>query len=65
MEQLSIFENEREFDYLNPIESNDWKWCFKDYPEKNGLKVFSCFAGGGVQLWAINYVVVMLLAVVN
>lgn len=28
--------------------SNDWKWTFKDYPkEKNGLKVFSCFACGG------------------
>lgn len=28
-------------------ESNDYKWTFKDYPEKNGLKVFSCFACGG------------------
>ena len=38
-----------------PIKSTDWKWSFKDYPkEKNGLKVFSCFAcGGGVQ-WVIN-----------
>lgn len=28
--------------------STDWKWTFKDYPkEKNGLKVFSCFACGG------------------
>lgn len=28
--------------------STDWKWSFKDYPkEKNGLKVFSCFACGG------------------
>ena len=34
-----------------PIKSNDWKWSFKDYPkQKNGLKVFSCFAcGGGVN----------------
>lgn len=24
-----------------------YKWSFKDYPEKNGLKVFSCFACGG------------------
>lgn len=30
-----------------PIESTDWKWSFNDYPEKNGLKVFSCFACGG------------------
>lgn len=29
-------------------ESTDWKWTFSDYPkEKNGLKVFSCFACGG------------------
>lgn len=28
--------------------STDWKWSMaKDYPEKNGLKVFSCFACGG------------------
>ena len=28
--------------------STDWKWTFSDYPkEKNGLKVFSCFACGG------------------
>ena len=40
MEQLSLFENKKE-------KSNDWKWSFKDYPEKNGLKVFSCFACGG------------------
>lgn len=38
MEQLSLFEKER---------SNDWKWSFKDYPPKNGLKVFSTFACGG------------------
>ena len=31
-----------------PLPSTDWKWSFKDYPkEKNGLKVFSCFACGG------------------
>lgn len=42
------------FDYIEggeqykPIKSNDWKWSFSDYPkEKNGLKVFSCFACGG------------------
>lgn len=28
--------------------STDWKWWMsKDYPEKNGLKVFSCFASWG------------------
>ena len=31
-----------------PIKSTDWKWSFSDYPQdKNGLKVFSCFACGG------------------
>lgn len=31
-----------------PIVSTDWKWTFSDYPkEKNGIKVFSCFACGG------------------
>jgi DNA (cytosine-5)-methyltransferase 1 len=38
--QISLFENKKE-------KSTDWKWSFKDYPEKNGLKVFSCFACGG------------------
>ena len=34
---------------LRPIKSTDWKWTMaNDYPkEKNGLKVFSCFACGG------------------
>lgn len=38
--QLVFFEKQK---------SNDWKWTMKnDYPkEKNGLKVFSCFACGG------------------
>ena len=40
MEQLSLFGNNKE-------KSTDWKWYFKDYPKKNGLKVFSCFACGG------------------
>ena len=36
------------WEQFRPIESNDWKWSFKDYPkEKNGIKVFSCFACGG------------------
>ena len=36
-------------DSLKPIKSTDWKWTMaNDYPkEKNGLKVFSCFACGG------------------
>lgn len=35
-------------DKITPIESTEWRWSFKDYPkEKNGLKVFSCFACGG------------------
>lgn len=35
-------------DLQKPIRSNDWKWNMgTDYPEKNGLKVFSCFACGG------------------
>ena len=37
-----------EYDYLKTKESNDWNWTLNDYPkEKNGLKVFSCFACGG------------------
>ena len=40
MEQLSLFGNNKE-------KSTDWNWSFKDYPKKNGLKVFSCFACGG------------------
>lgn len=38
--QMSLFERQK---------STDWKWTMKDdYPkEKNGLKVFSCFACGG------------------
>lgn len=41
MEQINIFGEEQ-------IVSNDWKWTMaNDYPEKNGLKVFSCFACGG------------------
>lgn len=35
-------------DNYNKRKSTDWKWSFADYPkEKNGLKVFSCFACGG------------------
>lgn len=39
--QLSMFKDKKE-------KSTDWKWFMsKDYPKKNGLKVFSCFACGG------------------
>lgn len=50
MENLSIFDllPEEESKKYKPQKSTDWKWSFKDYPkEKNGLKVFSCFACGG------------------
>ena len=50
MEQTSIFDfmDEEEAARFKPIKSTDWKWSFADYPkEKNGLKVFSCFACGG------------------
>ena len=46
--QLNFFEELGKFNpNLREHESIDWKWSFKDYPEKNGLKVFSCFACGG------------------
>lgn len=47
---LTLFDflPEEEAKKHRPIKSTDWKWSFKDYPkEKNGLKVFSCFACGG------------------
>lgn len=49
MEQLDIFDLMPDGDKYKPIESTDWKWTMaNDYPkEKNGLKVFSCFACGG------------------
>lgn len=50
MENVSIFDflPEEEAEKFKPIKSTDWKWSFADYPkEKNGLKVFSCFACGG------------------
>lgn len=52
-ENISIFDLLPEDDEMRvkfqPIKSNDWKWTMEnDYPkEKNGLKVFSCFACGG------------------
>lgn len=49
MEQMNIFDlMVEEGEQFKPIKSTDWKWSFADYPkEKNGLKVFSCFACGG------------------
>ena len=47
---MNIFDlmPEEEAASFKPKKSNDWKWTFSDYPkEKNGLKVFSCFACGG------------------
>lgn len=52
-ETISIFDLLPEDDEMakrfKPIKSTDWKWTMaEDYPkEKNGLKVFSCFACGG------------------
>ena len=50
MNNMSIFDflPEEQTRQFKPIKSTDWKWTFADYPkEKNGLKVFSCFACGG------------------
>lgn len=50
-EELSIFDflPTDEAEKFKPKKSTDWKWTMaNDYPkEKNGLKVFSCFACGG------------------
>lgn len=48
MEQLNLFEALGEVNpNLRECESTDWKWSFKDYPKKEDIKVFSCFACGG------------------
>ena len=50
-ENITIFDllPNDEAEKYKPKKSTDWKWTMaKDYPtEKNGLKVFSCFACGG------------------
>lgn len=48
-EQVNIFDllSDEDAAEYQAIKSNDWKWSFKDYPEKNGIQVFSCFACGG------------------
>ena len=42
--------------FLPQKKSNDWKWRLSDYPEKNGLKVFSCFscAGGSTMGYKLS-----------
>lgn len=49
MVQMDIFDILPDGEKYKPIRSTDWKWTMaNDYPkEKNGLKVFSCFACGG------------------
>jgi DNA (cytosine-5)-methyltransferase 1 len=48
MTELSIFDFMEDGEQYKPKTSTDWKWTFADYPkQKNGIKVFSCFACGG------------------
>lgn len=49
---FDLLPNSKDF---KPKKSTDWKWTMKDdYPkEKNGLKVFSCFACGGGEHYGI------------
>ena len=51
MQEISMFDflSVEDAEQFKPIKSTDWKWTMaNDYPkEKNGLKVFSCFACGG------------------
>ena len=60
MSQMDLFDLLPQDDEMvakyKPIKSTDWKWTMaEDYPkEKNGLKVFSCFACGGAVQWVIN-----------
>lgn len=60
MEQVSMFDL-KGLEKFKPIKSTDWKWNMAtDYPPKNGLTVFSCFACGGAVQWVINFVGAML-----
>lgn len=48
--QITLYDlmNETEKEKHAPKTSTDWKWNYSDYPKQtNGIKVFSCFAGGG------------------
>ena len=50
MDNMSFFDllPDEEAEKFRAKKSTDWKWTMaNDYPEKNGLKVFSCFACGG------------------
>lgn len=48
MDELTLFDFMEDGEQYKPIVSTDWKWTFADYPkQKNGIKVFSCFACGG------------------
>lgn len=51
MKEMTLFDllPDEEAEKYKPKKSTDWKWTMaNDYPkEKNGLKVFSCFACGG------------------
>ena len=51
MEEITLFDllPKEQAEKYKPKKSTDWKWTMaNDYPkEKNGLKVFSCFACGG------------------
>lgn len=50
MDELTMFDYlpDDQAEQFRQKKSTDWKWSFKDYPkEKNGIKVFSCFACGG------------------
>lgn len=51
-EEISIWDTLPPDDELrikfSKVKTTDWRWRMeKDYPPANGLKVFSCFAGGG------------------
>lgn len=50
-EQVALWNIDETLTDYKAIKSTDWKWNMAtDYPEKNGLTAFSCFAcGGGVN----------------
>ena len=55
MNEFSLFDLLPNAEEFKPKKATDWKWTMaNDYPPKHGLKVFSCFACGGGQLWATN-----------
>ena len=50
-EQVALWDIDETLTDYKAIKSTDWKWNMAtDYPAKNGLTAFSCFAcGGGVN----------------